>query len=267
MIEVLKQQFNRDMPNEEKVNRSREFLQILCLKIMYDKGFLDKLAFVGRTALRIIFDMRRFSEDLDFSLVHKRGYNFFYINSELIRGFELYGLKMESKPKEERNVHSAFLKFRGLLEELGISPLVSQVLSVKIEVDTNPPLGGNLVTTYVNKTYPLNITHFDLPSMFATKLSACFYRKYTKGRDFYDLVWYLGKKIKPNLPLLNNAIRQTQGKNPRIDERNFKEFLLEHIAKIDFNSVKKDVERFLEDKAELKLLDLKPIKNSIEAFY
>jgi predicted nucleotidyltransferase component of viral defense system len=267
MIEVLKQQFTSNMPQEEKLNRVREFLQIICLKIIYDKGFLNNLAFVGGTALRIIFDMRRFSEDLDFSLINKEGYGFSDINSELMRGFMLYGLKMESRPKDENNVHSAMLKFSGVLKELGISLLAGEKISIKLEVDTNPPLGWNLTSSIVNKAYVLNITHFDLPSMYATKLHACFYRKFTKGRDFYDFIWYLGKKIKPNFSLLNNAIEQTEGKNPGIDETNFRSFLMGKIEEIDFNLAKKDVERFLEDKKELNLFNLKTIKNTIESFY
>lgn len=267
MIDLLKQQFTSVMSNEEKLNRVRELLQLTCLKIIYDKDFFRNIAFTGGTALRIIFDMRRFSEDLDFSLVNKKGYNFFNINSELIRGFGLYGLKIESVPKVDKNVHSAFLKFGGLLKEVGLSPLESQKLSIKIEIDTNPPKGGNSLTTFVDKTYTLNIHHFDLPSMFATKLCACFYRKYTKGRDFYDLIWYAGRKVKPNYLLMNNAIKQVRDKNPEIDEHNFKDFLLTHIEKIDFNIVKKDVERFLEDKGELRIFELKAIKNAIDITY
>ena len=157
------------------------------------------------------------------------------------------------------------MKFTGLLNELGISPLPSQKLSIKLEIDANPPAGGVLVNTIVSKIYTFNIVHYDLPSLYAGKLHACFYRTFTKGRDFYDLVWYLGKKVKPNFTLLNNAIQQTQGNAPQISESNFKQYLLENIQRIDFEHVKKDVERFLEDKSELSLFDLKTIQDTIEA--
>lgn len=267
MIEVLKQQLAKNMPEEEKLNRSREFLQILCLKIMYEKGFFNNAAFVGGTALRILFDLKRFSEDLDFSLIDKKGYNFSELNSELVREFHLLGFKAEASPRVDKNVHSAFLKFSGFLKEIGLSPLPGQKLSIKFEIDTNPPKGGNIVTTLINKTYTLNITHFDLSSMFATKLHACFYRRYLKGRDFYDFIWYISKKIKPNYALLNNAIQQTQGADPRIDEHNFKNFLLEKMKKVDLKSAGKDVDRFLEDKSELKLFDLNAITNTIKTVY
>ena len=156
------------------------------------------------------------------------------------------------------------MKFSGLLKELGISPMPSQKLSIKLEIDTNPPAGWELGSTIVSKIYTFNIVHYNLPSLYAGKLHACFYRRFTKGRDFYDLIWYLGKKVKPNFTLLNNAIAQTQGKNLGISESNFKAYLLDSIKRIDFASAKKDVERFLEDKSGLNLFDLKLISNTIE---
>lgn len=267
MIEIFKQQITEDMPVEAKSNKVRELLQIIILKIIYDKDFFKNLAFVGGTALRILFDMRRFSEDLDFSLVNKHSYDFSEINSAITSGLKLYGLNVESKAKLENNVHSAMLKFPRLLKSLGISNLESQKISVKLEVDSNPPKGWHIVNTVVNKVYMFNALHFDLPSMFATKLHACFYRKFTKGRDFYDLVWHVGKHTKPNYILLNNAVMQTEDHNPGVDEHNFKKYVLDNIQRIDFDLVKKDVERFLEDKSELSLLNLKTIQSSIEAFY
>ena len=267
MIELIKQRFTKDMSGEEKLNRTRELLQLTALKIMYDKDIFKNLAFTGGTALRVLFDLRRFSEDLDFSLIDKKEYSFKKIDSELIRGFKLYGLDMETKPKEDKTVQSTMLKFPGLLKLIGLSPLAGQKLSIKIEIDTNPPEGGNTNSTIINKTYMFNITHFDLPSMFATKLTACFYRKYTKGRDFYDFIWCLGRKIEPNYTLLNNAIKQTHTKDPGINKDDLKKFLLRNIEKVDFTVVKKDVERFLEDKSELKLFELNSIKKTIELIY
>lgn len=267
MIELIKQQLTKDMPDEEKLNRCRELIQLLCLKIFDERKFFDNLVFTGGTALRIVFGVRRFSEDLDFSLAKKEGYSFTRINEGLLKSLALAGLKAQSKPKSQRNVHSAMFKFSGLLKALGLSPLESQNLSIKVEIDSNPPRGGQVQTRIIQSSYVFNLAHFDLPSMFATKLHACFYRSYLKGRDFYDFIWYMGNKVQPNFTLLNNAIIQTQGGDSNINEGNFKKFLLEGIEKINFKEAKKDVERFLEDKSELRLFDAKLIKNSIEAVY
>lgn len=267
MIDVLKQQFTPEMPQEEKLNRTRELLQIMALKALYDHNAFENIAFVGGTALRILYNLRRFSEDLDFSLTNAKGYDFKELNAHLVRYFKLNGLEMESKPKVENTVHSAFLKFGGLMKELGLSGHKEQALSIKLEVDTNPPQGGETTSTLINKTYLFNVRHFDLPSMYATKLHACFYRRYTKGRDFYDFIWYLGRRTEPNFVLLNNAIKQTEGKNPALSEKNFKDFLLSGLGKVDLRAARTDVERFLEDKSELKLFDQKSMESAINSAY
>lgn len=78
-------------------------------------------------------------------------------------------------------------------------------------------------------------------------------------------MWYLGKKIEPNYKLLNNAIKQTQGKDMKIGPDNLNQFMVEQLQRVDFNAVRKDVERFLEDKRELMLLDFRMLKGLIES--
>lgn len=267
MIELIRQQLTSNMSDEEKLNRCRELIQFLCLKIFDEHKFFGSLVFTGGTALRVVFGAKRFSEDLDFSLVRKDDYSFSRMNGDLLKALTLAGLKAESKPRSEKTVHNTMLRFPGVLKELGLSPLEGQKLSIKLEVDTNPPKGGHVQTRIIQRAYVFNVVHFDLPSMFATKLHACFYRNYLKGRDYYDFIWYMGNKVKPNFTLLNNAIAQTQGAHQAINEGNFREFLLKGIERVDFKEAQKDVERFLEDKSELRLFDAKLIKNSIEAVY
>lgn len=263
MIEVLSQYIASEGALGAKVNRLREALQLLCLKIMQDSGAFNRLAFTGGTALRILYDMRRFSEDLDFSVIDKNGYDFSGIIDEIKRGMVLSGMEIEANTKVGKTVQASMIKFPGILKNLGLSAMASQKFSIKIEADSNPSEGWQVEDTVVNKIYLISIRHLTLSSLFAGKLHACFYRKYIKGRDFYDLIWYLGKRTKPNYELLNNAIRQTQGVNAVLTESNIKSFLLDRIEKIDFSLVKGDVERFLEDKSEIRMLDKNVITKSI----
>lgn len=263
MIEVLKQQFTPAMPAEEKLNRVREFLQVMALKNLSDQDAFDNIAFVGGTALRILYDVRRYSEDLDFSLVSSKGYDFKKLSDGLFRHFKLNNLEVESKPKVEKTVHSTFLKFPGVLKELGLGAFEAQKLSIKLEVDSNPPKGWVLAGTTLNKTYIFSVRHFDLPSMLATKIHACFFRKYTKGRDFYDLVWYLGRKVSPNTELLNNAIQQTEGKNLGITRATLKDFILGKLDKVDFTTAVKDVRRFIIDESELRVINKSSLSSLI----
>ena len=155
------------------------------------------------------------------------------------------------------------LKFPNLMRRLGISNLSGQKLSIRLEIDSKPPAGWEVENTVINKVYLLNVTHLSLSSLYATKLHACFFRKYAKGRDFYDLVWYLGKRVTPNYTLLNNAVKQTQSRDLKLSPKNIADFLLKRLSKVDFSIIKKDVERFLEDKSELALLNQKTISKAI----
>lgn len=198
--------------------------------------------------------MRRFSEDLDFCLSQKRNYKFDNFVKVLEDQLGNFALEVELKKREKNVVQTVDVRFKNLLFDLGLSNHRDEKLFLKIEIDTNPASGAKREISLVNKTFIFAVTHYDLPSLYATKIHACFYRKYTKGRDFYDLVWYLTKRIRPNVELLNNAIKQTNKIEYPINEDNFKDFLKEKISRVDFDKVKRDVERFLEDKSEIELL-------------
>lgn len=267
MIDVLKQQFKDGMGPLQKENLTREFLQILCLKIMGDKGAFDNIAFIGGTSLRILFGLRRFSEDLDFSLIEPQGYDIQALAEQLVKAFQLYGIRVEAKVKDEKTIHQVMLKFEGLLREVGLSPLASQKLSIKLETDIRPPEGWVLARSVLDKGMLLRITHYEIASLFAGKLHAFFCRKYTKGRDLYDLIWYISRRVRPNFVLLNNAYQQTEGQSLDMSEHNFQTILFEKLDQTDFETVKRDVERFLEDPSELQLFDAGLIKDAFRSSY
>lgn len=257
MIDLLKEKISAGLTHEDKVNLTREALQLLMLKILFDRGAFRYLAFVGGTALRVLYDLKRYSEDLDFSLIRKKGYHFNELLKKLMFELRHYGFDVEAEARQAGVVHSSMVKFPGLLSALGLSQMREQKLAVKLEIDSNPPGGWKTVLTPVSKSFLFVARSFDLPSLYATKLHACFFRRFTKGRDFYDLIWYLGKKVKPNYLLLNNAIKQTEKRDLKIEPKNFREFMKERLEKIDLAAARRDVERFLEDKNELKLFDRK----------
>ncbi|MBC7362786.1 MAG: nucleotidyl transferase AbiEii/AbiGii toxin family protein [Candidatus Aminicenantes bacterium] len=255
MLDLIEKSIVGISGREAKIHTTREFLQLLILKILYDKGYFKNLAFVGGTALRFLYGLRRFSEDLDFSLINRKGYDLDIFLERVAYELEKAGFSLEIKKSAEGSVHSAMFKFKDVLSLLGLSNQKGQKLFIKFEVDSNPPRGWRTELSLVSKHFVFTVTHFDIPSLYATKLHACFFRKYIKGRDFYDLIWYLGRKAIPNFELLNNAIEQTEHKKINLNADNFNDFLKERLAGVDFVKVRKDVERFIEDKNELKLLD------------
>jgi len=260
MLDIIKSHLNEEMGREEKIHLVKEDLHLIILKTIYDIGMFGHLAFVGGTALRILFDLRRFSEDLDFSLIRGKGYNFIKFSRAIEYQLKKYGFDVDVKKNDLRIVQRILVRFKNILMILGLSDMREQKLSVGIEIDARPPKGWETDISLISKMFVFTVTHYDIASLYATKIHACFFRKYVKGRDFYDLVWYLGKKILPNLILLNNAIAQTESKKIVVTETNFREFLLEKMIKVDFAKVRKDVERFLVDKGELKLLNKELIK-------
>lgn len=170
------------------------------------------LAFHGGTALRSSYQIPRYSEHLDFALENNPGaYDFRAylkaIRSDLIA--EDY--PVEIRMQDEKAVHTALIRFRGLLHELGLLPHADQTLMVRIGVDTNPPAGANTTTTIVRRHVVLHLQHHDQPTLLAGKLHAILQRSCTKGRDLFDLYWHLSNPDwpSPNLEMLNQALAQT----------------------------------------------------------
>lgn len=77
-----------------------------------------------------------------------------------------------------------------------------------------------------------------------------------KGRDLYDLVWYLSDPgwPSPNLELLNNALRQTEWPGPSLEERTWRSALRDRLQTLDWERVTADVRPFLESRDEEALL-------------
>jgi hypothetical protein len=167
----------------------------------------------------------------------------------------LENLNVSIKFKDKKAVASAFIKFQGLLHQFNLSPHHDQALLIKFEVDQNPPSGWNTKFSMINRDFLIGINHHDLPSLFAGKLHALLYRKYAKGRDYYDFIWYVGRKIKPNLTLLNNAIYQTQNIRLDLDLVKLKSELRQKFSTIDFLNIRADVSPFLADLNELRFFE------------
>jgi hypothetical protein len=171
---------------------------------------------------------------------------------------EAEGYAVELKVNDGKVVHSAFVRLPGLLYELGLSAQRTQVLAVKIEVDTRPPAGATLATTIVRRYVTLQIQHHDRASLLAGKLHAILQRSYLKGRDIYDLVWYLGDPAwpAPNLALLNNALRQTVWSEGLLTEDTWRSVLRERLQALDWGRVAADARPFLAPGTDPDLLTL-----------
>jgi predicted nucleotidyltransferase component of viral defense system len=248
----------RNEPDDfRRRSTTREYLQARILQSLQDHGAFTNWAFLGGTALRFLFALPRYSEDLDFSATTSgKSVRF----DELIKGVqndlrrETYNVKVTTRVQSA--VASAFIKFPGLLHELGLSRHVNEALSVKIEIDTNPPDGAKTATRIVRRFLMLNLLHYDRSSLLAGKLHAILTRKYTKGRDLYDLAWYLSDIAwpPPNFLQLNNALIQTGWNGPAITPDNWRSTIKNKLTAIDWAQAVRDVSPFLERKQETALV-------------
>lgn len=257
MKEYIRQLLEKVADNNLGRCKIREYLQARILQVLQEKAAFATWAFLGGTALRFLYALPRFSEDLDFSLV-KSGLNDRFIDCvKAIKAvFAAEGYQVSIRVNIEKNVKSAFIKFTGLLFELGYSPHRAEVISIKIELDTAPPEGANVVSTIVRKYVILNIQHYAQSSLFARKLHALLMRKYLKGRDVYDLFWYLSDRNwpAPDILLLNNALKQTGWSGSIITPENWKNILVDQVKSYNWNRVIEDVKPFLEHPEECALL-------------
>ena len=174
---------------------------------------------------------------------------------------------MEVAYNTDRVVYSALLKFTGLPYELGLSPHQNENLSIKIEVDTNPPVGAAMETSLVRKYIFLNLHHYDRASLFAGKIHALLSRKFTKGRDVYDLLWYLSDPTwpQPNFMFLQNALAQTGWDGEFPNEDNWRTLLRDRMNDLNWERVILDVAPFLEVPGDKEFLTKKNIINQLKS--
>jgi predicted nucleotidyltransferase component of viral defense system len=248
-----------------KLNIMREYLQAFILRIMHDKRVFRSTAFLGGTALRFLYGLPRFSEDLYFSVTGKEQFIFADLIVEIKKELELAGYNISINYNDEKIVQYAMIKFEQLMYEAQISSHRDQKFSIKIEIDTNPPEGANLKTNIVNKYFLVSFLSYDVPSLFAGKLHALLSRKYTKGRDYFDLGWYLSKwkNIIPNISLLQNALIQTGWKKEMPSADTWRNFLYRTAEALDWQDVENDVRNFLENPLDMDIFTKNNLLNLI----
>ncbi|MBI2638083.1 nucleotidyl transferase AbiEii/AbiGii toxin family protein [Candidatus Peregrinibacteria bacterium] len=241
--------------NEQNIfNLVREYLQVLILKAVYQSKYGSGLSFVGGTALRICYDLKRYSEDLDFALDKKpRDYSFTKLNAIIAAFLKNSGFEIDVNVSSEKTVQKSFIKISKVLHVFGLSSLESQKLHVKLEIDTRPvQVSDNEIETFFvtkfNEMFPI-LKHTDA-TLFAGKICAVLNRAYAKGRDFYDLLWYLNRKQAVNLKYLNRALKQIGFGMQFKNSSEAINALQKKIAAIDAAIIMKDIGRFLEDPSE-----------------
>ncbi len=202
---------------KDEINVSRELLQYCILNSLSKGGFFNNAAFLGGTALRLFYRLDRYSEDLDFSVIKQtQDFDFTPFLTFVEKDLSEIGIKIETKNKsrDDLTVKKAFIKDNSIAQILDFTWALRKTdtpekITVKLEIDTNPPAGARLKSEVISFPDKQNIVLYDESSAFAGKCHALLTRKYTKGRDWYDFLFYIANKITPNRQLLTNALIQT----------------------------------------------------------
>jgi len=247
---------------EDDVKALREILQEIALLGLWRSRFFEKAALYGGTALRILYGMDRYSEDLDFSLLKPAAeFDLSRYCNALEKEIRSFGFEANVTGKSKSGqsaIQSAFLKADTLKHLLVINTTEAltgsippgQVLKIKIEVDTDPPSGFDTETRFLLQPIPFSVRAFALPDMFAGKMHAVLCRNWknrVKGRDWYDLVWYAANH--PQLHLEHLEQRMIQSGHLKQTEKLTPEklFAIQEsvIERLDVNQAKREVEPFV----------------------
>lgn len=251
---------------QEAKDALREVMQEIALAGLSRAGFFEKAAFYGGTALRIFYGLDRFSEDLDFSLLAvEPEFSLNKYQDAIINEFSSLGMQVaitEKQKSKHTNIDSAFLKSETIWKELVLESIIPQNglnqvanITIKIEVDREPPLGFDTEEKLLLKPVSFYVKCLTLPNLFAGKMHALLFRKWgtnVKGRDWYDMEWYIRKGIPLNLA--HFAIRAKDSgdwNKEEIIESEFRELLKQKIDTVKMDYVINDIRRFIKDPTTL----------------
>ena len=228
-------------------NAMREYLQARILEGLQRAGAMSPLAFHGGTALRFLYRLPRHSEDLDFALEGPReSYDPRGWMTSIAAQFRREGYDISVSLRDAAAVHPGWFRFPGLPREFGWSNHADEALRIKLEVDTRPPAGATTETRLVRRHVSLRLHVHDRASLLAGKLHAVLHRPWLKGRDIYDLVWYLSDPEwpPPNLDLLNAARRQTEPA-AALTEDTWREAVAARVAGVEWTALEADIRPLL----------------------
>ncbi len=266
----IKQMLENYPDKMPQVDKLREVLQQTALLGLARHRFFEHAVFYGGTALRILYGLDRYSEDLDFSLLKPDpDFNFTPFLEGMHRELEAFGFALDvalCKKNSDTGIWSAFLKANtfslmlSIYEKTkvkGIHP--EQKIQIKLEIDTTPPLAHlPLESKLIKNPVPFYVSTYAPVDLFAGKMHAALCRNWQrriKGRDWYDLAWYIQRGTPVNLVHLRERMRQT--KHLQIKEKFGEKELLERLHKrideINWDLAKSDIAVFIADKRKLDL--------------
>ena len=253
---------------DDYTNALREILQEVALLGLWRSKFFEHAAFYGGTALRLLYGSDRFSEDLDFSLLKTDdAFSLGNYGEALCREISSFGFEVDFDDRKKARpsaVESAFLKANtyrqlvliGVAEEFLHDLHPAKNLKIRLEVDTDPPGNFETETRYVLRPVPFPVRTYRLPDLFAGKLHAILCRKWktrVKGRDWYDLVWYVAQHPQVRLAHLESRMRQSGDYTGDVEltPEILQALLRRAVDGLDVEKARREVAPFIKDQRAL----------------
>jgi len=204
LLETLKSEGKRlGIPPNKNRALIREYLQSKIIYYLYEEKPAKNLSFIGGTSLRLLRDLDRFSEDLDFDNL---GLNFSTIEKLFLKiknKLKKEGLEIDYKMRKTDNSGIGEMKFRNLLYQLKISNDPKENLVIKINY-TTPKHKLNTEASILNRFGLVQSVITNTPEfLLSQKMRAILSRKDLQPRDFYDVVWFLSHRVKPDKKLFS----------------------------------------------------------------
>ena len=227
----------------------REYLQYKILQIIFNSPLYNKgLCFLGGTCLRIVHGNNRFSEDIDFDNFALTEVDFLLLSDTIKKELEREGYEVEIKTVLKGAFH-CYIRFPGLLFQESLTGHKEQKTLVQLDTeaqhfDFNPQ---QFILNKFDVFTEIPVTPPDI--LLAQKFFTVMNRKRSKGRDFFDIVFLLSLKVKPNYDYLRLKVNIGEAKT-------LKERILETCSKLDMKAMAKDVSPFLFNPADSKKIEL-----------
>ncbi len=267
LVSVMINKYSPKSPSEYE-RALREVLQEIALVGLWRGKFFEQAAFYGGTALRILYGLDRFSEDLDFTLLRPNpDFAWELYKKSLEDELRAYGFAVELTEKKksvESPIKSAFLKANTVESLLKIGVLESglkgkhpeTLLRIKVEIDTDPTLGFNVENTFIKDPIPVSISAVVKSDLFACKLHAALYRAWkhrVKGRDWYDFVWFIRREIPLNVSYLAKLMQKNNELNSdeKLTPDRLAHIFTKRLKTLNFADAQADVRPFLRDATQL----------------
>ncbi len=249
-------------------NSLKEIMQEIALLGLWRSKFYEHALFYGGSALRILYGLNRFSEDLDFSLLQKNScFDMDKYHRAIAVELEGFGFEVDVQKKvksRSSQIESAFIKagtktnfLRIKVPDRLLSHIHSnQVLKIKIEVDLDPPEQYGIEVMDIYSPIPFQVKTMPLTDLFAGKIHAILARNWknrVKGRDYYDYLWYLGRSPNVNINHLEARLQQSGHLMRSLSVDILKTMLTQQFQKVNIESARKDISIFLNDNEKMSL--------------